>query len=499
MSGYFEYLLISSITLSVLLGAYYFLFRKETDFKLIRFFLLFSMFFSLLLPFNPVSINFPTSEQDKSNKLTEIQSFKTDTPNSGELIQHAANEELIEANLENPTQNRNWLELIIIVYFVISAFIITRMLFSIAKVFFYYYNAEKINKYGYTLVVIKKNIIPFTFFNWIFINESVLKENHQQIIEHEKVHAHQYHTIDLLLSELLVAAMWFNPFIWVFKKALQQVHEFLADEGVLNSGYNKLEYQSLLVNQVAEERLVAVSSNFSYSLIKKRIIMMSKTKTDSGVKLKLMVLIPLISFLLIGMSCANGQEPENEYIAAVSPTKMNILYIGVDNPVSIAVTGADYGKVVAEIDNGKISGENGNYMVRVKKPGVVTISVKVGDDVVSDHKFRVKQVPDPVAIVKGNWGKTVLSKQELLDAGGIEVLLANFDFALKFNVVSFRIATTMEGFELEARANDNKFSKGQIDLIQKMEKGQKFYIEDIKAKGPDGSIRNLGALSIRIK
>jgi bla regulator protein BlaR1 len=154
--------------------------------------------------------------------------------------------------------------------------LVFRILFSVFQITWYYLTLKKQKKQGFTIIYLKKRSIPFSFFNLIFIGKQDIEEN-TQIIEHEKIHAKQIHTIDLLIAELLVAAMWFNPFIWMYKRELQQVHEFLADEGVLNSGVDQLEYQTLLVNHAAEGRLVAVSSNFSYSLIiKKRIKMMSK-------------------------------------------------------------------------------------------------------------------------------------------------------------------------------------------------------------------------------
>jgi gliding motility-associated protein GldM len=224
---------------------------------------------------------------------------------------------------------------------------------------------------------------------------------------------------------------------------------------------------------------------------------MSKTETHGQKKWKLLLIIPIVSLLFVGTACFNAQN--DEYVVAVSPTKMNVLYMGVDNPVSIAVTGADYGKETATLDNGSINGKNGNYTVRVTKPGVVTISVKLGDKIVSEQKFRVKKIPDPRAIIKGNYGKTSFSKQELKDAGGIAVLLENFDFDIEFDVIEFGISAVVEGYAYEARANNSNFSKQQIELIDKLEEGQKFYIEGIMVKAPDGTSRRLGAFSCKIK
>jgi hypothetical protein len=370
--------------------------------------------------------------------------------------------------------------------------------FQFFQITWYYLTLKKQKKQGFTIIYLKKRSIPFSFFNLIFIGKQDIEEN-TQIIEHEKIHAKQIHTIDLLIAELLVAAMWFNPFIWMYKRELQQVHEFLADEGVLNSGVDQLEYQTLLVNHAAEGRLVAVSSNFSYSLIKKRIKMMSKKKTHGKAGVKLLLVVPVLLVLILGVSCANGQENGNNLVAAVSPTKMNVLYIGIDNPVTIGVTGADMKDVEATIDNGSISGENGNYVVRVKKSGTAKIIVKADGKVVAEQMFRVKRVPDPVAIVKGNWNKHTFTKQELIEARGIEVMLVNFDFDLKWEVESFHVAASYNGKAFEARKVDgDEFSEAQIDIIKSVPADGKIYIEDIRAKGPDGAIRDLGTITIKI-
>jgi len=110
------------------------------------------------------------------------------------------------------------------------------------------------------------------------------------------------------LIELLSAVMWFNPLVWMMKNSVQLVHEYLADEGVLNTGTDKLRYQALLINQIAEERLICLSSSFNHSLIKKRMIMMTKSKFNRGSKLKIFALIPLATILFIGVACINGQE-----------------------------------------------------------------------------------------------------------------------------------------------------------------------------------------------
>jgi len=557
METYNNYLIVSSVSISIFYLAYLYFFRKEQNFKIIRIFLLSAILFSLILPLNPFTINLPCVKEVKPFIENTKPSYKPDV----EAIESIKPTELpVNQNIKakNVITEIDYKSILFKIYLIVGAFILARLILSVCKILFFYINSEKTKYQKHTLVLLDKRIIAFSFFNWIFVDKLNTNSDLEQIIKHEKIHASQYHSIDLLLSELLVATMWFNPFTWMLKKALQQVHEFLADEGVINSGFDRLEYQTLLVNQAAEERLVAVSSNFSYSLIKKRMMMMSETKKHGGTGIKFLVLVPIVIALflltasfkkpaearLIGVDKLNissasknkrtafankviesgaiaektelntiepkdtiknsdlivSAEPIQEYITAVSPTKMNVLYIGVDNPVSIAVTNAKSGKITAEIDNGTITGKDGNYTVRVKEIGYTTITVKVDNKVVSKQKFRAKQVPDPVVIVKGKWNVHEFTNQELVDAGEIVVLMANFDFELNFEVVGFSLsAITMGGFMEEAKTEGNKFSKNQIALINQVKSGSKIYMEEIQVQDPDGTIRNLGGLTFKIK
>ncbi len=502
MENYYRFFIITSVSITILFLVYLIISRKETNFKLLITYLVSSLIFALLLPINNFKLDIG---------LAGI------LQNPTQIDQNIENENSIDKKIAlNPVENNpganlkskkkelgnnvNINTIALAIYLIIGMLLIFRTVFSICKITWYYLISEKKKQHGFTIIYINKSCIPFAFFNLIFISKTIKNENIQQIIEHEKIHAKQFHTIDLLLTELLVAAMWFNPFIWMYKRALQQVHEFLADEGVLNSGIDQLEYQSILVNQAAEGSLVAVSSNFSYSLIKKRIMMMSKTKTHGHLGYKLLFLVPLLFVLIFAVSCANGQEnTSNKLVAVVAPTKMNVLYYGVNNPVSIGVTGANMKDIEATIDKGTISGENGNYIVRVKKLGKATITVKANNKTVTKKIFRVKTISDPVATVNNHWNKNELTKKELLEAKGISVLFVNFDFDLMFKVVGFNITASYNGKTVDAkRVNEGSFSNAQIDIIKNAPPGTKIYIEEIKAKGPDGVIRNLRPISIKI-
>lgn len=190
---------------------------------------------------------------------------------------------------------------------------------------------------------------------------------------------------------------------------------------------------------------------------------------------------------------------------SVSPTKMNVLYIGVPNPIDITASGVPNEKInVSMTGGGTITkgGSTGSYIAQVKAPGTVNINVTAMVDgqtkSLGSKEFRVKRVPDPVAKVAGKRDGTI-TKAELSAQAGVKADLENFDFDMKFNVVSFKVSATVKGFTQDAASTSAAFTAQQKQIVQQVASGGKIYIEDIKAKGPDGSIRSLGTIAFKIK
>jgi len=188
----------------------------------------------------------------------------------------------------------------------------------------------------------------------------------------------------------------------------------------------------------------------------------------------------------------------------VSPTKMNVFYIGVDNPVDVSVPGVPPGKVSPFITGGGSIVRSGNgYVVRVKSTGKVNVGATAELDGqkknMGSKEFRVKKVPDPIAKVGGERGGSV-SKNWLAAQTGVAAVMENFDFDLRFNVVGFNVSAVLKGgYAEDARSTGATFTGQQQSLIRQIQSGRKVYIEDIKAKGPDGTVRDLGTLTFKVK
>jgi len=193
---------------------------------------------------------------------------------------------------------------------------------------------------------------------------------------------------------------------------------------------------------------------------------------------------------------------------AVSPSKMNVFYIGVPNPVDVTASGVPADKLLVSITGGGsiVSAGEGKYTVTVKQPGKVTINVAAkmenGQKNLGSKEFRVKTVPDPVAKVGTNPINAkggIISLNELMAQTGVKADLENFDFDLQFMVTGFTVSATIKGFEEEKKANNAAFTPEQKQLMRNVGTGRKLYIEDIQAKGPDGSIRKLGSIAYKLR
>jgi len=187
----------------------------------------------------------------------------------------------------------------------------------------------------------------------------------------------------------------------------------------------------------------------------------------------------------------------------VSPTKMNVFYLGLDNPVEISVSGVAADKIAASISNGVIRKVNGNqYIVNPTRAGVTQIRViaDMGENQKRDFgykEFRVKMLPTPIAKV-GGLREGSITKANLLAQLGVVAEMENFEFAATVRVTSFTVSARIGQFDREEMSNSNKFTSEQIDILQKLGKGSKVYIQDIKASLPDGSVRSLGTIMLKI-
>ncbi len=281
-----EYLLKSTLISSSIYLFYKLFLTKETFFQSIRWYFLVGMAISLLLPLLiiPIYIEVAPFVQPEIIAIPELL-------NSPEI-----QPELSQIPIEKPF---NWIGFMSIIYIIGIVFLGLKFLFELFSLFrlIKINNKKKIQNYYF--VETADNISPFSFFNYIVYNKKQFSiEELSDIISHEKVHVNQNHSIDNILIQLFVVFQWFNPFVWMYKKDLQQNLEYIADKTAQKQSLNNKKYQYLLLKTSIKNNSFALSNNFFNSHLKKRIIMLQKSQTKKLNQLKYVLLLPLIALFL---------------------------------------------------------------------------------------------------------------------------------------------------------------------------------------------------------
>lgn len=162
------------------------------------------------------------------------------------------------------------------------------------------------------LMVTQDSVSPFSWMHYVVVNERDLQENERAILLHELGHIANHHTLDLILTEVCLIMQWFNPAIWLLREELQAIHEFEADEAVLDAGVNAREYQLLLIKKAAGSRLQSITNSLHQSSIKKRITMMQKKKSNPWARAKYAFAVPVaaLSVALFATPTASALSAE---------------------------------------------------------------------------------------------------------------------------------------------------------------------------------------------
>ena len=302
MGNFFIYILSASFCLALLYLPFYFLLRKDTFYAFNRFALLLIVLLSALLPLTDISwFQLPES----AVQVTSISEFS-------QQIQEVSLPDIIIGN-SNQTPHMGAL-LLCLVYFIGLFICATKK----ALEFIRYYNirkkgclwTERIN--GITIYYHANQVTPHSWMRSIVISDKDYQENGHEILLHEQAHIHHGHSWDILLITLAQLFLWFNPFIWMLGNDLRDIHEYQADLMVLQDNkINAKQYQLLIIKKAIGSSLnCTLTNNFNHSLLKKRINMMFKQKSNPWALAKYLYLLPVTAICL--MACSQAEKKNNE-------------------------------------------------------------------------------------------------------------------------------------------------------------------------------------------
>ena len=300
MNSAVNFLIESGVSLAFLSLIYILFLRKETFFRLNRFFLLISVAFSVTLPFMHLKVYEPQSVMLSEVTVTPYRNLMEAVTVYGQDFSGAA------------TQIISSSRLIILIYLLGLSFFSIRFFIRIAQVVLLIRKNEVQIHNNVKFILLDQDFSPFSFLNYVFINPGHREESgYEKIVAHEIEHIRQGHSFDVLLLEILTILQWFNPFMWMLKRVIRENHEFLADRAVLDSGVNAGHYKQLLLNQAVGFQ-VEMANNFNTSLIKKRIKMISKIKSSKLANLKYVLGALSLLALLVVFACEQKETVDME-------------------------------------------------------------------------------------------------------------------------------------------------------------------------------------------
>ena len=295
-----SYCIKSAFCLFILYGFYHLFLRTKKIFLFNRFFLILSLLLSLIIPLIviPVRAELPFSLAINSIAAGPASLFQGKT--------------MTENNL-SPFTMRN---VMMVIYFLVSSVLLIRFAVNIFRILKKIGKNKKINYHNLILVALDEKGLPYSFFRFIFVNRSDYESGRieNELLIHEEAHCIQYHSLDIIFIEVINILFWFNPVFLLFRKEILLNHEYYADNKVLIVR-DPVDYQKLLLNVLLQNNSGYLVSNFKYSSIKKRLIMMTRSYPLHNAVLRKISAISLL--LLIAVTLAFSQ---------VSNKKNNIRY-----------------------------------------------------------------------------------------------------------------------------------------------------------------------------
>ena len=310
MGIFLIYILKSAVCLSLFYLFYRLLLSKETFHRFNRIALLGILFLSLLIPFIEVTTAHQT---ELSQTVLTVE----------QLLMMAEAMDPAEVTVAQPEElSISWVQVLLLFYLVGIIFFACRNLYSLSRLLLLIKSGKQERlEGGVRLIVLEREVAPFSWMRYIVISRKDLEEDGREILIHEMAHIQNRHSIDLLVADICIFFQWFNPGIWLLKQELQNIHEYEADETVINEGIDAKDYQLLLIKKAVGTRLYSMANSFNHSKLKKRITMMLKEKSNPWARLKYLYVLPLAAIAVTAFA-----RPEiSEKVEEISAVKVNDL------------------------------------------------------------------------------------------------------------------------------------------------------------------------------
>lgn len=301
------YVIKAAITLALLYSCFFLFLSKETFHRFNRCMLVGIMLVSLVMPMFHFTTEHPTTLNEE---VYQMQNY----------IQHDTAPIIVTA--QQP-QGITWIQALTWIYMAgVVLMLILTLVQATSLIRFMSSGVRHTDSQGNTVILHNNDVPPFSIFRYIVMSVKDYESSRQYILTHEQEHIRLGHTYDLLLLQGMKTLMWFNPFIWFLSRDLKAVHEYEADQAVINQGIDAKSYQQLLVMKVVGNRLQPFTNNLNHGSLKKRIVMMYQKPSNRWLMLKALCAIPVAALTINTFATPIETDPVEDMVKTLETTNV---------------------------------------------------------------------------------------------------------------------------------------------------------------------------------
>ena len=301
------YVIKAAITLALLYSCFFIFLSKETFHRFNRCMLVGIMLVSLVMPMFHFTTEHPTTLNEE---VYQMQNY----------IQHDTTPIIVTAQ---QAQGITWIQVLTWIYMAgVVLMLILTLVQAISLCRFMCSGVRHTDTQGNTVILHNNDVPPFSIFRYIVMSVKDYESCRLYILTHEQEHIRLGHTYDLLLLQGMKTLMWFNPFIWFLSRDLKAVHEYEADQAVINQGIDAKSYQQLLVMKVVGNRLQPFTNNLNHGSLKKRIVMMYQKPSNRWLMLKALCAIPVAALTINAFATPIETDPVEDMVKTLETTNV---------------------------------------------------------------------------------------------------------------------------------------------------------------------------------
>ncbi len=345
------YVIKAAITLALLYSCFFIFLSKETFHRFNRCMLVGIMLISLVMPMFHFTTSHPTTLNEE---VYIVQNY----------IEHDTTPIIVTAQ---QAQGITWIQALTWIYMAgVVLMLILTLVQAISLCRFMCSGVRHTDTQGNTVILHNNDVPPFSIFRYIVMSVKDYESSRQYILTHEQEHIRLGHTYDLLLLQGMKTLMWFNPFIWFLSRDLKAVHEYEADQAVINQGIDAKSYQQLLVMKVVGNRLQPFTNNLNHGSLKKRIVMMYQKPSNRWLMLKALCAIPVAALTINTFATPIETDPVEDMVKTLETTNVPTINEVTENvltavesvdttPFAIHPVKDQYGRILGFSHEGKPS------------------------------------------------------------------------------------------------------------------------------------------------